>query len=197
MSIKTGQIKSLCDQIVSAANTYGSNIDRTNASYYQYGQTAYNQFVGTVPQLRIKPTDGVTTRSEIQPGYGITSSLLTMNQNIEMTFWAESEAGCHRELSYFVAGLQKLSLSSTEQMSQPLIFDNLTYSWADTQGVVTNGELLICNFVLKHQLKLPSAYYDYVLVNSMSLAVSQSTVQGNSISGSYELIKQKTITSSS
>lgn len=193
----SGQIKTLSDQIVSASQTFSDGtLNRTSEEYYRYGSRTFNNFEGTTPQLRIRPVDGSTTRTEITPGYQITGSLLTLNQNVEMTFWGSDQEECLRELSYWVAGYNKILHSNSEQITQPQIYETLTFRWADSENFVDNGDLLIVNTIFKINLYEPSAYRQHVLIPTASLYVTQSTALGNAISGSYEGIRQFTITSS-
>lgn len=194
----SGQIETLCNQILSGADAIAGNIDRTSKPYYAYGQRFFQTNEGTPPQIRIRPTSFTTTQREKLSSYGTTGSQLTINQNIEVSIWGSTEQEVLNELSLFTKGIDRIKgTTNSEGINQPCVFETIDGEWVDTSSKNSQGEMMLLNYIVKINLFEPSGVFQTALVNTASIELSQSTPQSGSISGSYEYINTFTYTSGS
>ena len=178
----SGPIQRLFDQIFSASNNLNSTPNRSSEPYYKYGQKYFNTFEANPPQIRLKPTSGIITRKEKNPTSTVSASLGTLEQDVEISIWGNTEDEVFQELAYLVDGIEYIrGTRNNESISQPSIFETST-QWVDTSAFNSYGEMLLLNYKVKLNIKNPVSV-DFALATSASIQISGSSYSN---SGSYQ-----------
>jgi hypothetical protein len=175
-----GPIENLWNQILSASNNFSGSPNRSTSPYYRYGQKWFDTNEENPPQIRIRPTSGIINRKEKIASSGVSGSLGTLQQSIEIKIWGQDEQEVFQELGYLIKGIDYVrGTKNNQSISQPSIIETST-DWANTSARNSFGEMMLLNYEVKINIDDPTLATNFALVTTASVALSGSSYENSS-----------------